>query len=80
VIPDLPAGAIPFDVPHVSRPDGKTIRLRYSAVIDHPISKEGEDYARGFAETEGTIQAAGVFLGGGVFPVDWREPVCGRWR
>jgi hypothetical protein len=30
--------------------------------IDRPIESQGEDYARGFAETEGTIQAEGVFL------------------
>ena len=62
-LPDLPEDALPFDVAHVSRPDAKTIRLRYLATIDHPISREGEDYARGFAETDGTIQPEGVFLG-----------------
>jgi Peptidase family M28/PDZ domain/Peptidase family M1 domain len=63
-LPDLPEDALPFDVAHAARLDARTIRLRYAATIDHPISREGEDYARGFAETEGTIQAEGVFLGG----------------
>jgi aminopeptidase N len=38
--------------------------FKFTMTIDHPIAKEGEDYARGFAETEGTIQADGVFLSG----------------
>jgi aminopeptidase N len=48
----------------VVRPSGKEARFHDVKTIDHPISKEGEDYARGFAETEGTIQAEGVFLSG----------------
>ena len=43
---------------------GKETPISTTKTIDHPISKEGEDYARGFAETEGTIQADGVFLSG----------------
>jgi aminopeptidase N len=43
---------------------GKHTAVAYSKTIDHPISREGEDYARGFAETEGTIQPEGVFLSG----------------
>lgn len=38
--------------------------VRYEGTIRHPISREGGDYARGFAETEGTIGPEGVFLGG----------------
>jgi aminopeptidase N len=43
---------------------GKDTPIGLAKTIDHPISKEGEDYARGFAETEGTIQPEGVFLSG----------------
>ncbi len=43
---------------------GKETPVALAKTIDHPISKEGEDYARGFAETEGTIQPEGVFLSG----------------
>lgn len=43
---------------------GKERPIHGSQTIDHPIAREGEDYARGFAETEGTIQADGVFLSG----------------
>jgi len=43
---------------------GKESPVALAKTIDHPISKEGEDYARGFAETEGTIQPEGVFLSG----------------
>jgi aminopeptidase N len=43
---------------------GKTTSVHDVKTIDHPISKEGEDYARGFAETDGTIQPDGVFLSG----------------
>jgi aminopeptidase N len=63
-LPDLPSDALPLDVAHAKRIDARTIRLRYAATIEHPISREGEDYARGFAETEGTIGPEGAFLGG----------------
>jgi len=43
---------------------GKETPVALAKTIDHPISKEGEDYARGFAETVGTIQPDGVFLSG----------------
>jgi hypothetical protein len=43
---------------------GKETPISAVRTIDHPISREGEDYARGFAETEGTIQPEGVYLSG----------------
>jgi hypothetical protein len=43
---------------------GKETTVREAKTIDHPIAREGEDYARGFAETEGTIQPDGAFLSG----------------
>ena len=45
-------------------PDGKDKPVSVNKVIHHPIAATGEDYARGFAETPGTIQAEGVFLSG----------------
>jgi len=43
---------------------GKESPIIAVKTIDHPIASQGEDYARGFAETEGTIQPEGVFLSG----------------
>jgi hypothetical protein len=43
---------------------GKETPIAVVKTIDHPITRSGEDYARGFAETEGTIQPDGVFLSG----------------
>ena len=43
---------------------GRESPVSHAKTIDHPISKESEDYARGFAETVGTIQPEGVFLSG----------------
>ena len=45
-------------------PDGKEQPVSVDKVIHHPIEAQGEDYARGFAETTGTIQSEGVFLSG----------------
>lgn len=42
----------------------QSISLSYSGVINHPISAEGEQYARGFKETPGLIAKEGVFLAG----------------
>ena len=44
--------------------DGANRPFRETKTINHPIVQEGEDYARGFAETEGTIREEGVFLSG----------------
>ncbi len=44
--------------------DNQPITLEYSGVINHPISAEGEQYARGFKETPGLINAEGIFLAG----------------
>jgi len=44
--------------------DKQPITLSYSGVINHPISAEGEQYARGFKETPGLIDKEGVFLAG----------------
>jgi aminopeptidase N len=60
---DPPSHAITVDGT-VLTPGSKAKDIHRTQTIDHPIAKEGEDYARGFAETEGTIQADGVFLSG----------------
>ena len=44
--------------------DKRPITLEYSGVINHPISAEGEQYARGFKETPGLIGPEGIFLAG----------------
>jgi aminopeptidase N len=48
----------------VLRPSSTPVPIHDSKTIEHPIAKDGEDYARGFAQTSGTIQADGVFLSG----------------
>ncbi|MCF6325418.1 MAG: M20/M25/M40 family metallo-hydrolase [Gammaproteobacteria bacterium] len=44
--------------------DKQPITLNYSGVINHPISADGEQYARGFKETPGLIDKEGIFLAG----------------
>ncbi|NOY63257.1 MAG: M20/M25/M40 family metallo-hydrolase [Gammaproteobacteria bacterium] len=39
-----------------------SIKLTYSGHINHPISADGEQYARGFNETPGLISNQGIFL------------------
>src|SRR5689334_12687791 len=48
----------------LTAPGGAAKQVHGEKTINHPIVQEGEDYARGFAETEGTIQEEGVFLSG----------------
>jgi hypothetical protein len=60
---DPPAHRISVDGT-MQAPAGKKESIHLKQTIDHPIAKEGEDYARGFAETDGTILADGVFLSG----------------
>ncbi len=47
------------------RKAGDVVTLRYGGVLDHPITAGEDDYQRGFSETPGTIEARGVYLGGG---------------
>ncbi len=49
----------------IERESAKPEGFHFTKTIDHPIVKEGEDYARGFAVTSGTIQPEGIFLSGG---------------
>ena len=41
------------------------IRLKYQGVIHHPLESEGQEYARSFATTSGTIGEEGIMLSGG---------------
>ena len=45
-------------------PNGKSQPVAVNKVIHNRIAAEGEDHARGFASTTGTIQQKGVFLSG----------------
>ncbi len=48
------------------KPDtpAKTVRIKISGTIHHPLEMESEEYARSFSRTPGTISGEGVFLGG----------------
>jgi len=47
----------------IERRDHRTIVARYAGRIRDRLQHPGEEYARGFATTTGTIEADGVFLG-----------------
>ncbi len=52
----------------IELPAGQTrFTLRYHGRIRHELQQGGEEYARGFRETAGTITAQGVFLSGSSF-------------
>jgi len=55
--------------------DNVPVKLSYSGMIYHPISAEGEQYARGFKETPGLISAKGIFLAGSMM---WYPVVPGQ--
>ncbi len=40
------------------------LRVRYSGTITHPVTREGEEYARSFSSTPGIVCDEGVYLGG----------------
>jgi hypothetical protein len=40
------------------------VKLRYTGIIDNPVTELGRQYARGFSETPGLIDARGVYLAG----------------
>ena len=56
LVPEVPAGA-PDEFELVAR-------LGITGTIDHPIVGGGEEYARSFSSTPGTISADGVYLAG----------------
>ncbi|MFG0316671.1 MAG: M1 family aminopeptidase, partial [Planctomycetota bacterium JB042] len=41
---------------------GATVTLRYEGTIHHPLETDGEEYARSFSSTPGTIGEEGVYL------------------
>ena len=45
--------------------------LKLSGVINYPITQIGEEYARGFSQTPGIIDAKGVYLAGSTYWVPW---------
>ena len=45
--------------------------LRFSGKIHNPVKEMGEQYARGFSQTPGIIDAQGVYLGGSTYWVPW---------
>ncbi len=58
-----PQAAIPLDTYTLTIPaDTQTVVLRYEGEIDHPLAKQGEEYARSFTETPGLISQQGIYL------------------
>ena len=49
----------------------RTVTLKYRGTIHHPIEQKGEEYARGFAETPGTISDEGIYLAGTTYWYPW---------
>ncbi len=64
--PPVPAGWRRWQVRPASGtgPVPAVFRVRYEGAIHHPPVSEGEEYARSFARTRGTIQEDGVVLSG----------------
>ena len=63
-----------LDLEHftITLPQGvRTFTLRYDGVIHHPLQKRGEEYARSFSETPGTISAQGVYLSAATYWYPW---------
>ena len=57
--------AFPVPVQRFQLPgDGAEVTLHYQGELYHPLAKEGDQYARSFGETAGTIESQGVFLAG----------------
>ena len=48
-----------------------TFTLKFSGTINYPIEQLGEEYARGFSQTPGIIDAKGVYLAGSTYWVPW---------
>ncbi len=60
----------------IELPAGQTrFTLRYHGQIQHELQQAGEEYARGFRETAGTITPQGVFLAGSSF---WYPHIAGE--
>ncbi len=61
---DTPAHSIQHHYRVKLNASNQPITLHYGGVINHPISAKGEQYARGFKESPGLIDKAGIFLAG----------------
>jgi aminopeptidase N len=48
-----------------------TFTLKFSGEINYPIMRVGEEYARGFSQTPGIIDAKGVYLAGSTYWIPW---------
>jgi aminopeptidase N len=48
-----------------------TFTLKFSGVVNYPITQLGEEYARGFSQTPGIIDPKGAYLGGSTYWVPW---------
>jgi len=60
----------------VQLPAGQnSFTLSYRGVVQHALQQQGEEYARGFQETPGSISEQGVFLAGSSF---WVPTVDGE--
>ena len=47
------------------------LTLKFSGTINYPIEQLGEEYARGFSQTPGIIDAKGVYLAGSTYWIPW---------
>lgn len=62
---------IPVEEYRVILPAGKReLLLKYQGTVDHP-EEAGEEYARSFGETPGTLSAEGVYLAASTFWYPW---------
>ncbi|MDH3673061.1 MAG: M1 family aminopeptidase, partial [Gammaproteobacteria bacterium] len=59
---------VPLEHYTVSLPAGQRVFvLKYQGEIHHPLVAQGEEYARSFRETPGTISPQGVYLAGSTY-------------
>ncbi len=49
----------------------ETFTLHYAGKIHHPLQKQGEEYARSFSETPGTISPQGIYLSAATYWYPW---------
>jgi hypothetical protein len=52
-------------------PGSRTLNLRYRGKVDFGFDTPGQEYARGFSETAGTINEKGVYLAGSTLWYPW---------
>lgn len=70
----LPETTFPIEYYTVDFPAGvNSFILTYQGKIFHPLEQEGEEYARSFRQTPGTISEDGVFLSAASFWYPWHN-------